>query len=301
MEMRQLEYLVAVAEEASFTRAAQRVNISQSGVSAQVRQLEKDLGATLFERSARAVTLTGAGEAAVRHAREVLSAAAAMRQAVGEVTGVISGHLAVGMVTACGIPGLFEALDRFHRAHPGVTITLTEADSVALTSRVRAGTADVALIGTPDPPPADLPSLTIVRERLVVAGQSVAGQGQDPRLTERPSLTLPDLAGARLIGLPRGTGVRAVFDQACAARGLRLDVALEASAAATVADLAARGLGVAVVSESMAAQRPDLESRVIADVEALALLALVWRESPSPAAAAFVACCRNAFAPASPA
>ncbi|HEY1702385.1 MAG TPA: LysR family transcriptional regulator [Trebonia sp.] len=294
MEMRQLEYLVAVAEEASFTRAAQRVNISQSGVSAQVRQLEKDLGATLFERSARAVTLTGAGEAAVKHAREVLSAAAAMRQAVGEVTGVISGHLAVGMVTACGVPGLFEALDRFHRAHPGVTITLTEDDSVALTARVRAGTADVALIGTPDPPPADLPSLTIVRERLVVAGHS-----QDPRLAERPRLTLPDLAGARLICMPRGTGVRAVFDKACAAQGLRLDVALEASAAATVADLAARGLGVAVVSESMAALRPDLASRVIADVKALALLALVWRESPSPAAAAFVSCCRAAFYPTS--
>jgi DNA-binding transcriptional LysR family regulator len=294
MEMRQLEYLVAVAEEASFTRAAQRVNISQSGVSAQVRQLEKDLGATLFERSGRAVTLTGAGEAAVKHAREVLSAAAAMRQAVGEVTGVISGHLAVGMVTACGVPGLFEALDRFHRAHPGVTITLTEDDSVALTARVRAGTADVALIGTPDPPPADLPSLTIVRERLVVAGHS-----QDPRLAERPRLTLPDLAGARLICMPRGTGVRAVFDKACAAQGLRLDVALEASAAATVADLAARGLGVAVVSESMAALRPDLASRVIADVKALALLALVWRESPSPAAAAFVSCCRAAFYPTS--
>jgi DNA-binding transcriptional LysR family regulator len=217
-----------------------------------------------------------------------------MRQAVGEVTGVISGHLAVGMVTACGVPGLFEALDRFHRAHPGVTITLTEDDSVALTARVRAGTADVALIGTPDPPPADLPSLTIVRERLVVAGHS-----QDPRLAERPRLTLPDLAGARLICMPRGTGVRAVFDKACAAQGLRLDVALEASAAATVADLAARGLGVAVVSESMAALRPDLASRVIADVKALALLALVWRESPSPAAAAFVSCCRAACYPTS--
>jgi DNA-binding transcriptional LysR family regulator len=154
-----------------------------------------------------------------------------------------------------------------------VTITLTEDDSVALTARVRAGTADIALIGTPDPPPEGLPSLTVVRERLVVAGHS-----QDPRLAERPSLTLPDLAGARLICMPGGTGVRAVLDEACAARGLRLDVALEASAAATVTDLAARGLGVAVVSESMAAARPDLESRVIAD------------------AAAFASCCRKAFA-----
>src|SRR5256885_14269700 len=98
MELRQLQYLVAVAEEASFTRAAQRVHISQSGVSAQIRQLEHELGAELFDRSARAATLTRAGEAALGHAREALAAAAAMRQADAEVYGMLSGRLSVGMV-----------------------------------------------------------------------------------------------------------------------------------------------------------------------------------------------------------
>ena len=85
MEMRQLEYFVAVAEEANFTRAAERVHISQSGVSAQIRQLERDLGATLIDRSGRSATLTPAGEAALAHARAVLAAAAAARQAVDDV------------------------------------------------------------------------------------------------------------------------------------------------------------------------------------------------------------------------
>jgi len=109
MELRQLEYLVAVAEEANFTRAAQRVHISQSGVSAQIRQLEHDLGATLIDRSGRAATLTQAGEVAVKEAREILASAAALRQAVEEVTGLLGGRLTVGMVTACTITALFDA------------------------------------------------------------------------------------------------------------------------------------------------------------------------------------------------
>src|ERR1700722_12875143 len=147
MELRQLEYLVAVAEEANFTRAAQRVHISQSGVSAQVRELERDLGAPLIDRSSRAARLTDAGAAALPHARAALAAAAALRQAVGEVSGLIKGRLGVGMGTACPAPGLFGALALFHGAHPGIAGTPAEAGSAALVERVRSGTADLALIG----------------------------------------------------------------------------------------------------------------------------------------------------------
>jgi DNA-binding transcriptional LysR family regulator len=86
MDLRQLEYFVAVAEEQNFTRAAERVHISQSGVSAQIRQLERELCAELFDRSARTATLTVAGKAALEHARAALAAAGAVSQAVGEVT-----------------------------------------------------------------------------------------------------------------------------------------------------------------------------------------------------------------------
>ena len=136
MELRQLEYLVAVAEEASFTRAAGRVHISQSGVSAQIRQLEHELGAELIDRSSRAARVTDAGAAALPHARAALSAAAALRQSVDEVNGLVRGRLVVGMVTACTVTGLFDALAGFRRAHPGVSLTLVEDDSAALAGRV---------------------------------------------------------------------------------------------------------------------------------------------------------------------
>src|ERR1700749_2491129 len=106
MELRQLEYLVAVAEEASFTRAAGRVHISQSGVSAQVRQLERELGATLIDRLSRSVRLTDAGTAALPQARAALAGGAAVPQSVDEVRGLVRGRLFFGMVTACTVTGL---------------------------------------------------------------------------------------------------------------------------------------------------------------------------------------------------
>jgi DNA-binding transcriptional LysR family regulator len=292
MELRQLEYLIAVAEEASFTRAAERVHISQSGVSAQVRQLEHELGATLIDRSSRAARLTDAGAAALGHARAALAAVADLRQAVHEVSGVIRGRLVVGMVTGCTVTGLFDALAAFHLAHPGVAITLAEDNSACLVDQVRNGTADVALIGTSGGPPHGLDALPIVTEGLVAA----APPGH-PLLAHGPRVTVADLAGYPIVSMPAGTGIRGVLDHACAAAGLRLDIALEASAPGAVADLATRGLAVAVLSESMAAAHAArLRALPIDHAGLAALLALAWKPAPGPALQAFLRHCRRVFA-----
>ncbi|MER5551040.1 LysR family transcriptional regulator [Streptomyces sp. NPDC002793] len=291
MDLRQLEYFVAVAEERNFTRAAERVHISQSGVSAQIRRLERELGAELFDRSSRTAALTVAGKAALAHARATLAAAEAVGQAVGEVAELIRGRLTVGMVIGCTVTPLFDALAAFHRAHPGVEISLLEDNSDRLVDGVRAGAVDLALIGTAAPAPEGLEALTIISERLVAAVPD-----GDP-LARQQRVTLRDLVARPLICMPPGTGLRALLDRACAAEGLRPVIALQASAADALADLAARGLGVAVLSESMAASYGDrLTARVIADVETPALLALVWRSTRNPAVRELLAHGRRAFA-----
>jgi len=290
MELRQLEYFVAVADERSFTRAAERVHISQSGVSAQIRQLERELGAELFDRSARTVTLTVAGKAALEHARAALAAAGAVGQAVGEVTDLIRGRLTVGMVIGCTLPPLFDALAAFHQAHPGVQLSLLEDGSDRLTEGVRNGTLDAALIGAAAGTPEGLDALTVISERLVVA----VPPGHP--LAQRRRVVLSDLTDHPIVCMPPGTGLRAVFDQACAAQGLRPTIALQASAADALAGLAARGLGVAVLSASMARSHDGvLTARTLADVETPALLALIWRPARSPAVRAFLAHARRAF------
>jgi DNA-binding transcriptional LysR family regulator len=295
MELRQLEYFVAVSEEANFTRAAERVHVSQSGVSAQVRQLERDLGAPLIDRSGRVATLTAAGAAALPHARVALAAAAAVRRAVDDVTGLLSGRIVVGMVTACTVAPLFDALAAFHLAHPGIEIALVEGNSDGLVEQVRAGAADLALIGAAGAPPGGLDALTIVSEGLVAAvppGHPLAG---------REAATLAEVTRYPIISLPPGTGVRAVFDQDCATQGRRPDIAFQASAPGAVADLATRGLGVAILTETMAAGfSGQLAVVVIKDVVTPALLALVWARAESPALRELLVHSRQAFAPQPP-
>lgn len=290
MDLRQLEYFVAVAEERNFTRAAERVHISQSGVSAQIRRLEQELGAELFDRSARAVTLTVAGEAALAHARAALASAEAVGRAVDEVTGLVRGRLTLGMVVGCTVTPLFDALAAFRTAHPGVDVLLREDDSDRLVEDVRDGSVDLALIGAAGALPDGLDAMTIISERLVAAVPPTHP------LAGRDRLALRDLTDHPVICMPRGTGLRAVLDQASAARDLRPSIALEAGAAGSIADLAARGLGVAVLSASMAGAYADrLTALPLDDVDVPALLALVWKPAHHPAVRAFLSHARPAF------
>ncbi|MFG1948792.1 LysR family transcriptional regulator [Nonomuraea sp. NPDC048826] len=291
MELRQLEYFVAVAEERNFTRAAERVHISQSGVSAQIRRLERELSADLFDRHSRTVTLTVAGKAALDHARAALAAAENVGRAVGEVTGLIRGRLTVGMVLGCTVTPLFDALAAFHRAHPNVEIALLEGNSDELVESVRAGTIDLALVGTGSAEHDGLDLMTIISESLVAA----VPPGHP--LADRPRVTLDELTSYPIICMPQGTGLRAVFDQGCQAADRYPVIAFQAGAADAIADLAARGLGVGILSESMAEEHRDrLTARVIADVERPALLALVWKNTHNPAVREALAQCRKAFA-----
>ncbi|MEU6540546.1 LysR substrate-binding domain-containing protein [Streptomyces sp. NPDC047000] len=293
MDLRQLEYFVAVAEERNFTRAAERVHISQSGVSAQIRQLERELGAPLFDRSARTATLTVAGKAALGHARAALAAAGAVGQAVGEVTGLVRGRLTMGMITGCTLTPLFDALAAFHRVHPGVEVSLLEDNSDRLVENVRGGTVDLALIGTATATPEaeGLESLTLISERLVVAVPAAHPLARQKRVALR------DVAAYPIVCMPPGTGLRTVFDRACAAQDLRPTIALQAGAADAIAGLAARGLGVAVLTESMAGSHRDrLTARPVQDMTTPALLALIWRSGQSPAVREVLVHCRRAFA-----
>jgi DNA-binding transcriptional LysR family regulator len=294
MELRQLEYFVAVAETANFTRAAERVHISQSGISAQVKALETELGIQLFDRSGRTARLTEAGVVALPHAQVALDAAADLRSAIDDLKGLVRGHLTIGMVTGCEVAPLFAALAAFHREHPYIELELIEGNSDHLIAAVRASVADIALVGTAGEPPEYLEAQVIASEGLV------ALVPPDSPLATKSELPLTNLTEYALVTLPEGTGIRATFDLACVTAGLMPDVALVASAPGAVADLASRGMGVAVLSESMAAAYPNLVAVPITEVGIPALLTLVWRPRVSSALAALLPHCRRAFGEAAP-
>lgn len=290
MELRQLEYFVAVAEEANFTRAAERVRISQSGISAQIRALERELGTELIDRSARVATLTAAGTAALEHARAALNSAVALQRSVDEINSLVRGKVAVGMVTACTVTPLFDALADFHTDHPGVDVSLAEGNSDDLVARVRAGMLDVALVGAAGEPPDGVESVVIVREGLAACVPA------DHPAASSSSMSVRQVSNFPVVCLPAGTGIRTVFDDALSAQELVVDVAFAASAPGAVADLAARGMGVAILSESMASDYADrLVAVPITDVGIDAILALVWSSRPSAAVDELVSRVRRRF------
>lgn len=287
MELRQLRYFVTVAEEGNFTRAAQRLHVAQPAVSAQIQRLERELGQSLLDRSRRRVRLTAAGRAALPHAVAALHATADLRTAVEEIGELVRGSVSIGTVTAHGVD-LPALLARFHRAHPAVEITLGADHSDALIEGLRAGRLDLAIVSIgPDEHPDGLGLEVITDERIDAA----VGVGHD--WAGRESVTVGELAGQPLISLPRGTGIRRGLDAACRAAGVAPRIAFEAGAPTELADLAARGLGVAIVPESVSS-RPGLHPVAIAP-ELRGRLVLAWRSAGpvAPATRALVEMARR--------
>ncbi|WP_432848006.1 LysR family transcriptional regulator [Amycolatopsis sp. CA-161197] len=280
MELHQLEYFVAVAEEANFTRAAARMHVAQPGVSAQIRRLERELGQPLFDRSGRAVRLTDVGAAALPHARAALAAVAAVRETVAEHEGLVRGQVAMGIVTSAGPVALPDFLAGFAERYPGVEITLGEANSDVMVEALREGRLDVAVIGLADGVPAGLAAQVVLDEAVV----AVTAPG-DP-LASRDEVAYSDLAGRGLICLPKGTGVRGVLDRAFATAGVHPRVTIEASDPNVLAQLAMRGLGVAIVPESLARYHATELHTLQLRPRLRGQLALAWRaDGPSGPAA----------------
>ncbi len=298
MEIRQLEYFVAVADEGSFTRAAARVHVAQPGISAQIRRLERELGEELFDRSGRAVRLTAVGAALLPQARAALAAFSGVRTTVEEFTGLVRGSVAVGMVTACAITDLFDLLEAFHRAQPAVAISLSEGNSDRLVADLQSGQLDIALVATSmAPTPADLATLVLADEALVAVVLP------DDPLADHESITVSDLGELPLICLPRGTGVRTAVEDGWAASGFTPRIALEASSPAVLAELAQRGLGIAILPESVAdARGPGLRALRVAEPRLRGRIELAWRrDGPrSPATRALIALARERVVPAPP-
>jgi DNA-binding transcriptional LysR family regulator len=293
MELRQLEYFVAVVEEASFTRAAARLHVAQPGVSAQVRRLERELGQALLDRSGRTVRLTEAGAVAFPYARAALAAAAGARLAIDELSGLVRGHANVGLVVSCSALELPDLLADFHRDHPGVEIALSEANSDQLVEALRAGQLDVAIIGLAGTPPAGI-DIEVVADEPLVAAVSRADA-----LATRTTVALEAIQDRALISLPRGTGVRSSLDDAFAAVGVQPRIAFEASDLRVLAQLASRGLGVAILPRSVAEAHPGkLHVVAVTHPRMRGLLALAWRaEGPiSPAARALIGRARAVLA-----
>ncbi|SDT72982.1 LysR family transcriptional regulator [Jiangella sp. DSM 45060] len=249
MELRHLEHFVAVAEEGHFTRAAQRLIISQSGLSASIRTLERELGAALFHRNTRQVSLTEAGRALLAESRRTLASVEAAREAVAAVNGLLRGTVRIGAEQCLGavdVPGL---LARFRSAHAGVEVRLDQAGSARLLDDVRTGVLDVAFLPVVAPPPEGVDLIPLGAEAMVVLCRP------DHPLAGHGSIELDRLHSTAFVDFQEEWGARQLADAAFAAAGLDRRVTMEVNDVHTLLDLVGHGLGVALVPEHVTRKR----------------------------------------------
>lgn len=258
VDSRHLEYFVAVAEELSFTRAAERLQAVQSTVSSGVAVLEREVGTALFIRSTRHVALTRAGSELLPQARTALDAVSQMRSVGAQVHGAVTGSLRVGILTnleSLRLPAIFGA---FHRAHPGIELSMRTSPrgSTGLVDDVRRSRLDVAFCGLALADLAGFHAQVLRRQPFVALLPS-----GHPSATAR-SVAIEDLLADDFVEMPVGFGNRRVVDDWLLTAGLRRRVTLEVPDLSTVPAYVAAGLGVAVVPEQTALDAPGQEGIV---------------------------------------
>lgn len=257
MELRQLEYVVAVADHGTLTAAAAAVFVSQPSVSQGISRLEAELGVALFERVGRGVVLTAAGRAFVGPARQVLRGLRVLGDSVRAVAGLEGGTLDVVSLQTLAAGPLAEVVGEFRRAHPHVMVMVREAETVAaLVDQVRDGRAEVGLTELPVPGD-DLESDPLADQPLVL----IRPPGDLSGL-----VTMEELAELPLVTTPVGTSVRRLLDAAFAAAGREPWIVVETEQREALVPLVLAGAGVSLVPIGMGAVA-EQQGAVVARVD----------------------------------
>ena len=215
--LRQLEFVVAVAEEGGFTAAAARCHTVQSALSHQVARLEEAFGARLFERGHRQVRPTAAGEVFLRNARLTLQAADRLQEEMALALGTVRGRIHIGQITALTVVDVPDLLARFRGAYPAVDVHLRVGMSeelLAELAELAEGRLDVALVGVGPQVPLPAQHRLLDEEGLSLLlprGHALAAMQRVP---------LPALDGVPLAALVPGAGVRRMMDDALRERGV---------------------------------------------------------------------------------
>jgi DNA-binding transcriptional LysR family regulator len=282
MELRHLRYFVAIAEERSFTRAAERLWVAQPGLSTQIRRLESELGVQLFERHTRGVDLTDAGELFLERARTALAAEAA-RSTGRELEEGLVGSVRLGIVTGAGWPGTSALLGHFGRERPAVELTVVEAYGGTLLRDMRDRRLD-AVIAPSEFGSAELRRVRLGREPWLV----LAGPGH--RLAGAGPVAAPELEGQRFVvtGHRDGAGYDRLVADTLGALGVTAALEGGGPGPAVLAAVAA-GDALALTTTPDAALG-SVTARAIHPVRRVEF-ALLWRdETPAPALNELIRC-----------
>ena len=285
LNLHHLRVFASVAEHGGFSRAGVALRISQPAVSKSVRELEREVRTVLFDRGGRTPRLTEAGALLFTRARELFAVERSAEEELRSLSGLESGVLRVGASTTVITYVLPLYLARFRAAHPGVVLHVASANTRGIARALLERRLDVALVEGP----VDDERIEVVpwrADELVVIGHP------GHPLAARRRVSLDALVAEPFIVRERGSGTRDVAEQALAAQGVRLTVAMQLASTEAIKQSVAAGLGLAIVSRSAIADQLALGRIAVIPLRgvplqrALTELRLVGRV-PTAAARAF--------------
>ncbi|MEU5876226.1 LysR family transcriptional regulator [Spirillospora sp. NPDC047279] len=245
MDVRQLEYFLAVVDHGGFNRAAAALFIAQPSLSQAIRQLEKDLGNPLFHRIGRRVVLTEAGNALIGPARQAVRSLEVARESVSAARGMRTGRVTIASMPSPAVEPLSSMIHAFAGRHPGVEVVLKDAPvPEAVVDAVRQGVTELGLLSATDPPATSEVDVHLVEEqRLVLISPP------DGPFSAGPPLPRERLAGQRLIVGERGTAIRRLVEE-IRASGVDLSIAVQTEHREAILPLVLKGVGVGVLAEA---------------------------------------------------
>jgi DNA-binding transcriptional LysR family regulator len=293
MDLRQLRYLLALAEERHFTRAAEREHIAQPALSQQIRRLEDELGVPLVERTTRSVAMTEAGNVLVGRARRILAEVDAARAEMERMTGLQTGHVTVGAIHTMGPIDLSLPLATFHRMYPGVELTVREHSSEELAEMLRVDELDLAFLSVTE----RIESHGLGLRQLVSEELAVILPLDHP-LARRRRIRMAELVGEQFISFRPGARLRELLLVAGDHAGFQPEIKLESNESQRIRRLVARGMGVAVLPRSdTSGPGAPVASATLVEPSLRRDITLAWREGRrhSPAAAQFLSLAVDTF------
>lgn len=271
MELRQLQYFVAVAEEMHFNHAAERLHIAQPALSQQIRRLEHELKVTLLMRTTRRVELTDAGRVLLTEARRVLADADHARAAVAYTADGQAGLLRIGFVSSAAVRIMPALVPAMQQNWPRVHLQLREITTDRQVEQILEGRLDVGIVREIDAP-AQIVAQLLSKEPLVLAVPTAHP------LASRRRVRLAELAGEHFVVFPRHQ-VSRLYDHIaalCHHAGVRFEIAQEALQFPTILGLVAANTGIAIVPDALRALHlPGLRYLAIIDKEAYSTVSLI--------------------------
>jgi DNA-binding transcriptional LysR family regulator len=283
MDLRRLSLFLAVAENGNFTRAAEATYISQPAVSLAVKELERELGAELFYRLGRHVTLTAAGKALVEPARQALRDVQVGTAAVAAVAGLAAGQLDLCCLPSLAAHPVAELIGRFRGIHPAVTVDIAAVDDPAdLVLLLRSGRAEVGVTES-SMIPSDLQHYVLMKQPLVVVMPPGTASPRRP-------IPLSRLRHMPIVTTPAGTSTRRLVDEAFAAAGVPATVVVVTAQREALVPLVLAGAGAALLPEPVANEAVRQRAVIARPNPAITrTVVLAHRRGPlAPAATAFV-------------